>query len=162
MKRLLALLALPLALALGSLTAGAATEPPGDPSTHLACADFFSGGGTYAKDATGQPTLNFQYQMEANTCAHFTYTFYVLNGTQGQFNPPIVIIRSGDGTSSIENYQVAIPESNPQPCTSSVWVYATVTVGPHLFDRAPTTGNFQVTFFDPNSNLNCSPGISFG
>jgi hypothetical protein len=163
MKRLLALVALPLALALGSLTAGAATEPVGDPSTNPACADFFTGGGSYTTDlATGQPTLYFQYQMEANTCAHFAYTLYVLNGTQQPFNPPIVVSRSGTGTSRVETYQIPIPESNPQPCASSVWVYATVTAGPHVLDRAPTTGNFQVTYTDPTTGAGCPPGISFG
>jgi len=163
MKRLLALLALPLALALGSLTAGAATEPVGDPSTNPACADFFSGGGNYTADpATGQPTLFFQYQMEASTCSPFTYTLYVLDGSQNQFSPPIAVIRSGSGTSAVESYQIAIPESGPTPCTSSVWVYATVTAGPHVFDRAQTAGNFQVTYSDPSAGGSCSPGISFG
>jgi hypothetical protein len=163
MKRLLALLALPLALALGSLTAGAATEPVGDPSTNPECADFFSGGGNYTTDlTTGQPTLFFQYQMEASTCSHFTYTLSVLDANQNQFSPPIAVIRSGNGTSAVESYQIAIPESNPQACTSSVWVYATVTAGPHVFDRAPTAGNFQVTYTDPITGTGCPPGISFG
>lgn len=162
MKRLLALIALPLALALGSLTAGAATEPVGDPSTHPACADVFSGMGNYTSDAAGQATLFFQYQMEAKTCSHFTYTLYVLDANQNQFSPPIAVIRSGDGTSAVESYQIAIPESNPQPCTSSVWVYATVTAGPHVIDRAPTTGNFNVTYTDPITGAGCPPGISFG
>jgi hypothetical protein len=161
MKRLLALLALPLALALGSLTAGAATEPVGDPSTNPACADFFSGGGNYTADsATGLPTLLFQYQMEASTCSHFTYTLYVLDANQNQFSPPIAVVRSGDGTSAVESYQISIPESTPTVCSSSVWVYATVTAGPHVFDRAPTAGNFQVMFSDPNNG--CPSGISFG
>jgi len=160
MKRLLALVALPLSLVFSGLTAGAATEPPGDPATNPPCADFLSGAGIYTT-TNGQVTLLFHYNMEANTCTWVTYTLYVLDANQNQFSPPIVVARSGSGTGPVETYTIPIPVSNPQACTSSVWVYATTTAGPHEFDRAPTTGNFQVTYTDPVTG-GCPTSQNFG
>jgi hypothetical protein len=161
MKRLFALVALPLSLAFSSLMAGAATEPSGDPSTNPPCADFLSGGGSYTTTSSGQQTLFFSYTMEDSTCTWLTYTLYVLDGNQQPFSPPIVVARSGDGTSSSETYAIPITQSNLQSCTSttpsSVWVHATVTVGPHEFDRAPTIGNFQVIY-----GAGCPSGQNFG
>jgi hypothetical protein len=140
MKRivLLGIVALALAIGLPSVARAAENDVNGP-----ACADIVSGDGSYS--LAGDVTVNLG--LAAPSCSFVTYTVYVLDGSCT--NLVTSTSMKGDGTSSlltlIANVNTA---ANPAVC-----IYATTSVGPHVFDRAPDSG------YPPPMNVNSGPGF---
>lgn len=96
------------------------------------CADIVDGSGVY--DGS---TVNFRITTEAASCRAVTYTLYVLDEEGGA----LLASQSKRGTG---NNQVFFNVSVSDP-DETVCVYATTSVGRHVFDRAPDSGCVDLT-----------------
>jgi hypothetical protein len=141
MKRIFVLGVLALGLALGVPSiAGAIGNDVNGP----ACADIIPGtDGFYS--STGR--LEVDLALGAASCPYVTYTLYVLNGSGTQLLVDPISV-SGDGSRDI------LPIiTNLDPAITTICVYATTSIGRHVFDRAQDSNCTVVT-------QSSSPGFS--
>ncbi|SRR6266511_839660 len=90
------------------------------------CADVVSGDGNYLSSGA----VNVSVELAAPSCSYVTYTIYVLDASgTTQLGSQST---SGNGTDGTLQLTATVDPSNPAVC-----VYATTSVGRHVFDRAP-------------------------
>jgi hypothetical protein len=130
------------------------SEPPNDPPTQLACADFLFGGhpatavnyfeGT---DTSGNPALilSARVHMEAASCKSVVYAVHVqsADGTA----PIATYSQHGNGTSDVLTFLNEVVPGDPNNApTICVFMGSSHGVGDgegNQLDRAPTTGCVQ-------------------
>ncbi len=122
-KRSLSAAAVVLATALIPAPVAAASDVRGP-----ACADVTDGAGVY--NASG---VSLRLSLAAPSCRQATYTLYVLSA-DGTTQLVTATATRTDGTFAYFD-NVAVPGDH-----STVCVYATTSVGRHVFDRAPDEG----------------------
>jgi hypothetical protein len=140
MKRILSLAGAAVAVAaLSTAVAGAAPSPTSDVNGPT-CADVTDGAGVYNGTA-----VNLRLTLAAPPCRSVMYTLYVL---------------SADGTTLLGSSSQTQPTADPTRITfnvpvsdgsTTVCVYATTSIGGHVFDRAPDTGCIQLVVDGPIS-----------
>ena len=122
-KRLLFAAAVVLAAPLISAPTAAASDVRGP-----ACADVADGAGFY--NSTG---VSLRLALAAPTCRQVTYTLYVLSA-DGTSQLVTATATRTDGTFAFFD-NVTVPGDPSMVC-----VYATTSIGRHVFDRAPDSG----------------------
>lgn len=139
MKRTVATLLATLAMAIGSASALAGSNPATD-DKFKACADYSitaQNAGTYVVDGSGVGVLNFRYTMADPSCKEIFYSFTVHSGidTTG----PILWqdIRQGDQQTATF-FENASFVGGPQ----SVCVVGQTSSNGQVYDLAPGTGCF--------------------
>ena len=131
MKRIVAISMLALVVMTVLSVPAGAQDVKGPP-----CADIVEGAGFY----TGS-SVNFRITTERASCRAVTYTLYVLDEEGGA----LLATQSQRGTGNTQlffNISVSDPDE-------TVCIYATTSVGRHIFDRAPDSGCLELTANEP-------------
>jgi hypothetical protein len=131
MKRivLLGMAALALAIGLPSVAGASANDVSGPK-----CADVWAGDGSY--DSTGTVNVFVFLGSEFDqvpSCPYVTYTLHVLDASGTELAS---VSTSGNGVDGVELSPLLL-STTVDPSNSAVCVYATTSVGRHIFDRAP-------------------------
>jgi hypothetical protein len=133
-------LALPLLALAVVLPTGLATAAPDD-VRGPACADIIDTDWIYSGDGT---TGTVNIHLDVASCPYVTYTLVVLDGLSDQ---DFVIDASavGDGESvnpetgeDVVTVEATVPEGERD---GEICLYATTSIGRHVFDRAPDATN---------------------
>lgn len=145
MKRVVALLVLTTALVVGAATASAAA--PTEPPASLACLNI-EGGVGFSWDGT---TLSGSITLAAPACKQATYTLVILDDASST-TPLATATGTPAGAGDVILFNTAVADPDGTVC-----VYATSSIGGHIFDVGAPEGLTCIDVDDTGS----SPATSF-
>ena len=149
MKKLLVISVVALALAVTAASAPAAIDDVKGP----ACADITSTSWLYSSDGS---TATVDIELGTASCPSVTYTLWVVNSDDDSTSVNSASMR-GDGTELSPGLDVVTVQADVPTADQDgiVCLYATTSVGRHVFDRAPDAD------LDPNC-VELTPGGTGG